>query len=368
MDSDRKDDMRAASLALAMAVILLAGSCGDDGTGPGGVPTPSVLAADSVSSDFVHLAWSECPDADFDSYRLFRSETPDIPGDTTTAERICTSGVAGDTTFTDGDPEPDSTYYYAVLTLNTAGFSSWSNEIEVHIPEIGLPYGMEFVTIPAGSFEMGAPEGETGSSSDERPVHTVTFGNSFEMMTTEVTQSIWHDVMGDFPSWFNGSYLPVESVSWADCQAFVAAMNARDPTHEYRLPSEAEWEYCCRAGTTTRFYWGDDPDYSEIGQYEWYWENSGSTTNPVGQKLANPWGLYDMCGNVFEWCEDWYHEDYTGAPSDGSPWLVPEGDCRVTRGGCWYFDPQFCRSAGRGSYDPGGDDDVMGLRLVRTAR
>jgi formylglycine-generating enzyme required for sulfatase activity len=357
--------MRLRSLVLISSTLLLAGSCG---TGPGGSPVPSVLAVDSISSAFADLIWSQCPDDDFDSYRLYRSESPDIRSDTTGAERVYTGTAVGSTVYSDYEVEEDSTYYYALTTQDTEGLTSWSNELEVHIPQLGLPEGMEFATIPSGSFEMGAPAGEVGSDPDEIPVHTVTFDYSFEMMTTEVTQSIWHDVMGDYPSWFNGSDFPVESVSWEDCQDFVEAMNSRYPGYEFRLPTEAEWEYCCRAGTTTRFYWGDDPDYSQIGEYEWYWENSGSTTHAVGQKVANDWGLYDMCGNVFEWCEDWYHSDYTGAPSDGSPWLTPEGSYRVTRGGCWYFDPQFCRSAGRFSFDPAGYDDCLGLRLVRSAR
>ena len=172
---------------------------------------------------------------------------------------------------------------------------------------VGLPTGMEFVSIPQGSFQMGAPEGEQGSSSRERPVHTVTFNYDFEIMTTEVTQGMWLEVMGGNPSHFTGDLnRPVEYVSWDDCQVFVDAMNILDPYHTYRLPSESEWEYCCRAGTTERFYWGEDPGNTDINNYAWWACNSGGT-HPVAQKLPNAWSLYDMSGNVYEWCEDWYH-------------------------------------------------------------
>jgi len=231
-----------------------------------------------------------------------------------------------------------------------------------------LPEGMEFVAIPAGSFEMGAPAEEEGTEFDERPVHTVTFNYSFEMMTTEVTQAMWEEVMGNNPSHFSGANLPVECVTWDECQNFADAMNDLDPDHVYRLPSESEWEYCCRAGTTTRFYWGDDPGETEIGDYAWWNSNSNDTTHPVAQKLPNDWGLYDMSGNVEEWCEDFWHDSYTGAPSDGSPWLVPAGSYIINRKGCWNSLPEDCRSAQRGGSLPGDYNFDLGFRLVRTAR
>jgi formylglycine-generating enzyme required for sulfatase activity len=235
-------------------------------------------------------------------------------------------------------------------------------------PYYELPEGMEFVAIPAGSFEMGAPAEEEGTEFDERPVHTVTFNYSFEMMTTEVTQAMWEEVMGNNPSHFTGVNLPVECVSWDECQDFADAMNDLDPDHVYRLPSESEWEYCCRAGTTTRFYWGDDPEETEIGDYAWCNSNSDDTTHPVAQKVANAWGLYDMSGNVREWCEDFWHDSYTGAPSDGSPWLVPAGSEIIDRSGCWYSTPNDLRSAQRGGRLPGDHNFDRGFRLVRTAR
>ena len=129
-----------------------------------------------------------------------------------------------------------------------------------------------------------------------------------------------------------------------------------------RLPSEAEWEYSCRASTQTRFYWGDDPGYTQIGAYAWY---STSATNPVGGKTANTFGLYDMSGNVFEWCEDDYHDGYTGAPADGSAWMdTPRAAIRIVRGGSWGSDASYCRSAFRSGYTAGGRGTNYGFRLV----
>jgi formylglycine-generating enzyme required for sulfatase activity len=340
----------------------------DSITTPGTAPTPSLLAEDGVSTAGVDLLWSLCPDSDFDSYRLFRSDTPDIEDDTTYAERVYTGTAVENTAFTDTMVEPDCTYYYALMTMNTNGCSSWSNELEIIIPYVDLPQGMEFVAIPSGSFVMGAPAEEAGSSFYERPVHQVTFSYPFEMMTTEVTQGIWEEMEGNNPSCFSGASLPVECVSWYDCQDFVDAMNDLDPSHEYRLPSEAEWEYSCRAGTTTRFYWGDDPGETGIGDYAWWNGNSDGTTHPVAQKLANAWGLFDMSGNVWEWCEDYWHGNYEGAPYDGSPWLVPASSWLVRRGGSWGYDAPHCRSANRYFGNPGLGGLYLGFRLVRSDR
>jgi len=224
---------------------------------------------------------------------------------------------------------------------------------------------MKFVTIPSGSFQMGAPLNELGTGPDERPVHTVTFNYSFEMMTTEVTQSMWLEIMGCNPSHFSGLDHPVEMVSWEDCHDFIEAMNALDPNHTYWLPSESEWEYSCRAGTSTRYYWGDDLDYTEIDNYAWYDENSGYTTHTAAEKLPNSWGLYDMSGNVWELCQDWYHSDYVGAPADGSAWETPLGVYCVRRGGCWNFSHVICRSARRFIWYPDTCGNEVGFRLAR---
>ncbi|MBM3327732.1 MAG: formylglycine-generating enzyme family protein [Calditrichaeota bacterium] len=217
--------------------------------------------------------------------------------------------------------------------------------------------GMNFVLIPGGSFMMGSNDGYE----NEKPVHRVEI-KSFYMMTTEVTQAQWRTVMGDNPSCFKGDDLPVEYVSWSDCQEFIKKLNQRDPGKGYRLPSEAEWEYACRAGTTTKYYTGDSE--SDLARAGWYYGNSDSKTHPVGQKQPNAWGLYDMHGNVWEWCEDWYHDTYNGAPGDGRAWTSPAGTYRVLRGGSWIDGGRYCRGAFRGRFGPDSHDGLNGFRVV----
>ncbi len=220
------------------------------------------------------------------------------------------------------------------------------------------------VTIPAGSFMMGRYAGEQNSYEWESPQHEVTFANSFKLGKYKVTQEQWQAVMGDNPSFFSGvPARPVDTVSWNDAQAFITALNALGHG-VFRLPSEAEWEYACRADTDTRFFWGDDLQFKKVGTYSWYILNSASVTHAVGQKTANPWGLYDMTGDVWEWCQDWWHDDYTGAPTDGSAWESPVGSSRVGRGGAWNGFSELCRSAYR-SYDfPQNSADTIGFRLA----
>jgi len=221
---------------------------------------------------------------------------------------------------------------------------------------------MEFVTIPPGSFMMGSPEDEEGRYSNEGPLHEVTIQYSFEMLTTEVTQRMWEDVMGSNPSGFQNPDFPVETVSWQDCQFFIYRLNQLDREFSYRLPTEAEWEYACRAGTDTRFYSGDeDDDLDAIG---WYSGNSGTTTASCGQLAPNAWGLFDMSGNVWEWCQDHFYGDYTGAPSDGSAWL-DGGSSRVARGGSCGSPARRCRSAARDECYPELRYYYLGFRLVR---
>jgi len=217
--------------------------------------------------------------------------------------------------------------------------------------------GMEFVRIPAGSFQMGSNKGD----SDEKPVHTVHI-KSFYMMTTEVTQKQWREVMGNNPSHFRGDNLPVEQVSWNDIQDFLKKLNRMDPGKGYRLPSEAEWEYACCSGSDTRFYFGDDDE--RLKDYAWYSGNSESKTHPVGTKKANAYGLYDMHGNVWEWCEDTWHDSYKGAPSDGSAWVSGGSTSRVLRGGSWYSRPRYCRSAFRSRNNAGNCHFSVDFRVV----
>jgi formylglycine-generating enzyme required for sulfatase activity len=218
--------------------------------------------------------------------------------------------------------------------------------------------GMKFSLIPAGEFYMGSEE-----SDDEKPVHKVKIHNPLYLGTYPVTQREWEAVMGDKPSGFKGDDLPVGGVSWDDVQEFIKMLNEKEGTNKYRLPSEAEWEYACRAGTTTRYSFGDLE--SKLGDYAWYDDNSDDKTHPVGQKEHNPWGLYDMHGNVWEWVQDEYHDSYDGAPTDGSAWEVGDGAYRVARGGGWSRNARGCRSAVRDPNDPryrGGD---LGFRILR---
>ncbi len=205
--------------------------------------------------------------------------------------------------------------------------------------------GMEFVLIPAGEFEMGSPSDEEGRiSKSEGPVHHVNIEKAFHMGKYEVTQKQWRAIMGDNPSYYKGDDLPVEQITWDDVQEFIKKLNEKEGTGKYRLPSEAEWEYACRAGTTTRYSFGDSE--SKLCDYAWYFKNSDLKTHPVGQKKPNSWGLYDMHGNVWEWVQDSWHGSYDGAPADGSAW---EGDyvLRVIRGGSWRSFAEDCRSANR---------------------
>ena len=210
----------------------------------------------------------------------------------------------------------------------------------------------EMVVIPAGGFEMG------GTASDELPVHRVML-RSFSMGKTEVTQGQWRAVMGSNPSRFSncGDTCPVEQVSWEDAKEFVSRLNAKTGK-TYRLPSEAEWEYACRAGSREEYCGSNRVD--DVG---WY---SGKATNPVAGKQANAWGLHDMSGNVWEWNEDCWNGNYSSAPTDGSAWTA--GDCsrRVLRGGSWYSDPRGLRSASRNGGTAAVRDSYLGFRVART--
>jgi formylglycine-generating enzyme required for sulfatase activity len=230
--------------------------------------------------------------------------------------------------------------------------------------------GMEFVFIPNGEFDMGSPSNEKDRYSHERPVHRVKISKAFYMGKYEVTQKQWREVMGSNPSYFNGDNLPVETVSWDDVQKFIKKLNEREGTNKYRLPSEAEWEYAARAGTTTRYSFGDDE--SKLGDYAWYHANSGNKSHEVGQKMPNPWGLYDMHGNVWEWVQDKWHDNYKGAPTNGSAWESGSSSKRISRGGGWFSRAWLLCSADRTSNndpscrrDPSDRDDDLGFRLLR---
>ena len=217
----------------------------------------------------------------------------------------------------------------------------------------------EMVVIPAGSIVMGSD-----ANDEEKPLHTAAI-RSFLLGKTEVTQKQWIEVIGSNPSLDTscGQNCPVEGVTWNDIQNFLVRLNQKTG-QKYRLPSEAEWEYAARAGTTTDWSFGNDE--SKLDSFAWYSQNSGHRTQPVGRKLPNAFGLFDMHGNVWEWTQDCWHENYAGAPSDGSAWTTGcTGNYRVLRGGSWYYDSADLRSSFRiwNFSDVRGND--FGFRLAR---
>ncbi len=225
--------------------------------------------------------------------------------------------------------------------------------------------GMKLVLIPAGSFEMGSPDSDKDARVFEKPQHRVRITRPFYLGVHEVTQGQYEEVTGETPSGFKGSDdLPVEQVSWNEAIAFCTKLSARERLMDgYRLPSEAEWEYACRAGSTTRYSFGDDA--ARLGEFAWYGGNSGNTSHPVGQKRPNAWGLYDMHGNVWEWCSDGYKAEYYKESPPTDPPGASQAADRVNRGGGWRFIPRFCRAADRSSGTPGDRRNGLGFRLAR---
>jgi formylglycine-generating enzyme required for sulfatase activity len=248
------------------------------------------------------------------------------------------------------------------------------------------PMGMEFIKIPAGSFMMGTPDPACPADDpatkvneyencmdavqiDERPFHKVAIGRDFHIGKFEVTQSEWEKVMGANPSGFpkerlgkDASRNPVENVSWNDIRKFIRKLNRMDRASVYRLPTEAEWEYACRAGTTGDFY-GKPRD-----ALMWFDRNSGHKTHAAGEAKPNAWGLYDMLGNVWEWCQDWYGKSYYANSPEADPQGLEKGERRVIRGGGIYDWSDQCRIPFRCSGKPDDRCDTVGFRLVRMAK
>jgi formylglycine-generating enzyme required for sulfatase activity len=232
------------------------------------------------------------------------------------------------------------------------------------------PYPQRLVWVPPGTFTMGSPTTEAGREFDEQPQTQVTLTRGFFIQKFEMTQIEYEALMGANPSEFVALYAPVENVNWSEAVAFCQELTSQDRAagrlpvgYAYRLPTEAEWEYACRAGTTTRFSYGNDPGLSHLGDYAWFSENSSGRTHPVGQKRANPWGLYDMHGNVWEWCLDWYAISLPGG-SVSDPKGPSSGLFRILRGGCWTLLSQYSRSAERYSVSPGEKENCFGFRVV----
>lgn len=249
--------------------------------------------------------------------------------------------------------------------------------------------------IPPGRFTMGSPGDEPGRGDNEGPCHDVMIGDGYWLFDTPVTQALWQAVMGEYPSGVKSAEHPVEQISWQDAQAFIERINNRMPGLELCLPSEAQWEYACRAGGRGAIFEGefdlvDGYKAPALDGIAWYGGNSGegfdfdevfdstvrdekqfppegTGTRVVGLKRPNGWGLYDMLGNVWEWCEDEWHKDYWGAPSDGSPWVANEASAyRVVRGGAWNAHAGSVRSACRDRlYHLERRHDIIGFRCAR---
>lgn len=225
---------------------------------------------------------------------------------------------------------------------------------------------------------MGRYSSEQDSESNEDLQHTVSIGYDFYMGKYELTKEQWTAIMGTTP-WSGQSYVlndpksPAVYISWNNAQSFMAALNTHltntgQGAYMARLPSESEWEYACRSEKTTRFYWDDDPSYTQIGDFASYYGNAWNINEKyahiVGQKLPNSWGLYDMSGNVWEWCQDWYHSSYNGTePTDGSAWETPAGSYRVGRGGDFGSYARHCRSAYRRYDTPSNNASGLGFRV-----
>ena len=243
----------------------------------------------------------------------------------------------------------------------TNALSSGSSSLSGNALTIPVKNGIniEMIKVEAGSFNMGATPEMENPHKDQKPVHRVTMTNDYYIGKYEVTQALWQAVMGSNPSYFKGDDLPVEKVSWNDCQDFISKLNAMTGKR-FRLPTEAEWEYAARGGKKSRGY-----QYSgsnTLGDVAWYSDNSGKKTHAVGTKQPNELGIYDMTGNVWEWCQDWYGS-YSRSPQT-NPTGAVRGSFRVGRGGSWYLSAWNCRSSYRDFGTPVSRYIYQGLRLV----
>ena len=270
--------------------------------------------------------------------------------------------------------------------------------VTISVPALrGKPVTQRLRWIPPGSFEMGSPHDEPGRYDNEGPRHLVTLGQGFWLFDTPCTQALWRAVMGGNPSNFKSPTRPVERVSFEDVQRFLERVNQRVPGLDLSLPSEAQWEYACRAGTATATYAGAMEILGEnnapvLDAIAWYGGNSGvgfelkngdnssdwtdkqyphqrAGTRAVGTKGPNAWGLHDILGNVWEWCADHWHDSYAGAPADGAAWLDADNDTgaadRVFRGGSWLDEARYVRAACRYRAHPALRNDSLGFRCAR---
>jgi formylglycine-generating enzyme required for sulfatase activity len=259
-----------------------------------------------------------------------------------------------------------------LFTMAGTAFSETKESPKKLAVDLGGGVKIEMVLIPAGEFLMGSPVSDKDARPNEKPQHRVRITKPFYLGKYLVTQEQWEAIMGKKPSQFKGPKNPVEHVSWDDCQQFLGKLNAKSAAGrgKFQLPTEAQWEYACRAGNTKRYCFGNEE--SALGKCAWYDANSGARpnenckTHPVGVKKPNAWGLYDVHGNVWEWCADWYdeHEDYYAASPTDDPNGPATGSTRVIRGGSYVHDAKDCRSAARGNYTHEVRVNYLGLRVA----
>lgn len=251
--------------------------------------------------------------------------------------------------------------YLFCVTIITLIFSGCMGLVKGKEPVLSPQEAMtdidsNMVTVQGGEFQMGSLIGDI----DEKPVRKVKV-KSFMIGKYEVTQSQYTAIMKNNPSNKQKNTLPVYNLTWYDCQEFIKKLNQLAGKNAYRLPTEAEWEYACRAGTTTEFFFGEDKE--KLNNYGYFNGNSDNIIRDVGKLKPNPWGLYDMYGNAWEWCNDWYG-NYRKTDTN-NPKGPQTGDTKVMRGGCWDSSAPFCRSANRANENPKREDNFMGIRLVK---
>lgn len=258
-----------------------------------------------------------------------------------------------------------STFKFTTVTVNETGeiIQKVCKETQYFREPVGKGFGVDLIQIPGGVFLMGSPPTELERYDSEGPQHSVTLPN-FYLSQSPITQAQWQEVMGNNPSTWQQADLPVENVSWYDAVEFCNRL-AQKTGRGYRLPSEAEWEYACRAKSSTPFYFGEKIT-AALGNYdEVLTEIHPHQTTPVGSFPANGFGLVDMHGNLWEWCQDLWHNNYEGAPIDGSAWEVGGNPgFRMLRGGSWHDLPWYSRAAQRFGKEPDSQEAIAGFRIA----
>ena len=309
--------------------------------------TTATLTADySWSGEIVSIAMEVSEDEDFANANSFEAS---VSGNSLA---VTATGLKAETKY----------YYRIIIDTGSVTFESETRTFETLKTIFSLTVNgviFEMVYVEGGTFDMGATtEQGSDAESDEKPVHSVTL-DGYYIGKCEVTQELWEAVMGSNPSNFRGAQNPVESVSWNDCQNFIKKLNSLTG-RTFRLPTEAEWEYAARGGNKSRHY-----KYSgsnNIFDVAWHDGNSGDKTHAVGTRTANELGIYDMSGNVWEWCSDWY--GFYSAGAQTNPQGPSSDSCRVLRGGSWGNDARGCRVSNRNLSGPGNSNGHSGLRLV----